>query len=324
MKNEYTIDVSYASSNEFVMYAYISIFSLLENNKNIDDINLHYISNGVDDINKKRLVDLVKSYSRKIEFIELSDVVPNGKLDVKFPAATYAKLFLSNVIKADKIIHIDCDTLILNSLQDLWNIDMENNAIAGVIDNITYNERCKIFDNKNNNYINAGNTMINLKYWRENNLDVQCLNCINKYDGNVPMADQGVINMVLNSCIKIIEPIYNAMPPMFVYSAKQLKKMYKLEDYYSDMQLYKVRERPTIVHFTINYFNRPWNEPCYHPLKETYRYYMEQTIWKNEIIYNPIDKKTKFVYFLHNHFPFWMELLFYKLIEVKKLLIRRK
>ena len=72
----------------------------------------------------------------------------------------------------------------------------------------------------NDRYINSGVILINLKKWREDNLEKKFIDFINKYNGDVPCADQGTINGVCKNKILIIHPKYNTMTPMFSFSAK--------------------------------------------------------------------------------------------------------
>ena len=42
-------------------------------------------------------------------------------------------------------------------------------------------------------YINSGFMLINLKKWRDDNIEYQFLQFIRKYDGKVPCCDQGTL-----------------------------------------------------------------------------------------------------------------------------------
>ena len=75
------------------------------------------------------------------------------------------------MINLDKIIYLDCDSIIADSLEDLDNIDISDYYIAGVQDTVTNFFKTSIGLNKDDRYINAGMLVINLKKWREDKIE---------------------------------------------------------------------------------------------------------------------------------------------------------
>lgn len=48
--------------------------------------------------------------------------------------AAYLRIFISDLLPqtVDKVLYLDCDLLIMDSIADLWNIDLEEFAVAAV------------------------------------------------------------------------------------------------------------------------------------------------------------------------------------------------
>jgi lipopolysaccharide biosynthesis glycosyltransferase len=87
----------------------------------------------------------------------------------------------------------------------------------------------------------AGMLVINLRQWREDNMEQQMMNFINKHGGKVVYHDQGTINGV---CLKkkILHPKFNAMTPFFVLDRNQILDYHNLEDYYSAKKLKEAKK----------------------------------------------------------------------------------
>ena len=63
----------------------------------------------------------------------------------------------------DKVIHLDIDTIICDSLEDFWNIDVDGKWFASVPEWIAHHGREKMFGDI---YYNMGVSLINLKHRR--------------------------------------------------------------------------------------------------------------------------------------------------------------
>lgn len=114
--------------------------------------------------------------------------------------ASYARFFLASVIPEsyDRVLYLDYDTIIMDTLVNLWKIDLDGFMVAGVQDTVDKYFLKKIGLTQNDLYVNAGIILINLSLWRSHNLEQKFMDFIKKYDGNVPHHDQGTINAVCN------------------------------------------------------------------------------------------------------------------------------
>lgn len=79
--------------------------------------------------------------------------------------STFGRLFEASLLPewVEKVIHVDCDTMIMSSLEPLWNTDMTGKTVAGALECIGDNYKTEIGLKPEDTYINAGNIMLNLK-----------------------------------------------------------------------------------------------------------------------------------------------------------------
>ncbi|MEH7549896.1 glycosyltransferase family 8 protein, partial [Neobacillus vireti] len=199
----------------------------------------------------------------------------------------------------------DCDSIINDNLIELWNIDISDYYIAGVCDTVNDNTKLSVNMNSTSPYVNSGMLLINLKKWREEEIENKFLRFVNSFNGNVFHHDQGTINGVLNNNLLILHPKYNAMTPFFTMKRNDIMKYYGLREYYSSKELNESINNPIFIHFTPAFVSRPWIRGCKHPLMSIYRNYLDMTPWKETKPYK--DRRNiveKIIAFLYNQLPF--------------------
>lgn len=287
MRENKSLCIAYSSDDHYAKYLGISMLSLLQSNRGDAEIHVFILDCGIMDTNREKLENIAKEYTCSLNFVSVEEVV--AKLDLhmgirKIPIASYARLFLASVIPEfyDRILYLDCDTIIRASLYDLWNTNLGDNMVAGVQDTIDSFFVKKIGLKPDEYYVNAGILLINLAGWRKNRLEEQFMNFIRKFDGNVPHNDQGTINGV---CVKkkyLVAPRYNATSNIYSFSSKTIKRIYFMDYYYSQEELEEARKNPAIIHFTTGLVGRPWEENCSHPMKEEYLKISRISPWKDD------------------------------------------
>lgn len=123
-----------------------------------------------------------------------------------------SRCWLPKILKEDKILYLDIDTLVLDNLDDLWNIDISNYAIAAwpedrdneLIMDWCMPPRKKM---KYSKYINSGVVLFNLKFIREHNIDKKWFSLLKTI--KLPLPDQDAINLACDGYITYLDTIYN-------------------------------------------------------------------------------------------------------------------
>lgn len=292
------MNIVYSTDEKYSQHAYISMYSLLESNKIVTKITIFLIANNLTSAtigHFEKLIDcfnnsshkrflVIIDFARYLKSIEYAE--DNGSL------STYGRLFLPQMIDVEKAIYIDCDTIVLQNLLDFYNINIENYAVAGVMDIVSKNIKIMTGISPDDLYINAGVCLLNLSYWRKVNGTQSCLNYLKSYDGNIPFHDQGCINGVFNKKILIINPKFNLMNVMLDLNSDQIKEFYDLDYYYSDEEIKEGKENPCVIHFTAGDYIRPWYKNSNHPYASIYKKYYKLSPWSS-IEMDKFTKKVK-------------------------------
>lgn len=302
--------VVYACNNSYVYQTIISMVSLLKHN---NDIRLYLVADHITDSNLRLLQESLKKYSQNLVVIDAEDIFENISLEQqgRHPRTIYAKLFLAEVIDSDKLLYLDSDTVIAGSLKELTAMDMGENLIAGVL--MPYSDKVKtvIGISTEANYICDGVVLFNMKLWREMRMQRVCLKHIQEFAGDPPMQSEGTLNRVCEKRIKILAPQYNLMPSMLMFTGDQIKKLFKTCVYYRKEEIQHAREDYRIVHFMNELYNRPWYQPCKHPLKNLYLDIEQELFEGKTIVEKRLSGHTAFTAGMARNLPFALFAMLY-------------
>lgn len=280
------MNVLFSSDDNYARHLGVALYSLLETNTWCPDIRIFIIDNSITIENKKKLSSLVGQFENsQILWIPFSQWSSRLDLNMEWPISlsSYARLFVASMVPTDvnRIIYLDCDVLVRQSLRELWNTDLDGIAIAAVQDNVSYATKSSIGLTNNMQYFNAGILLLNMKVWREMNAEKHLLGFIAKYNGRVGHHDQGTLNGVFAGKWKRLPLKYNVMTLFYLLPYNRALKMYnEASEFYSESEVKAATTDPAIIHFTPSLTSRPWVKSCVHPHKKLYHDILEKTPWK--------------------------------------------
>ena len=281
-----------ASDNNFVQHCVVTIVSIFRNNKK-SDICFYILTEGLTDENEAILIKVVSENAGKLFITNvdkdiLKDVpMPDDKQLSHISIATYYRLFISKLLpkNIDKVIYLDCDIIVRQSLNELWEYNIENSAIAAVYQIVDWNisaiKRLKY--PVEYGYFNAGVLLINLAYWREHQIPDLLLSFVHNNKELIVFHDQDVLNGVLyDKCLKL--PCkWNMLSNFFqknTLSVSDFNEGILINDYKDyKQQILQVINNPAIIHFVFK--PKPWNSGCDHPYKKDYFFYLKYTPFYN-------------------------------------------
>lgn len=157
--------------------------------------------------------------------------------------STYLRLLIPDLLpQEDRVIYLDCDMVVMGSLEALDQVPLGDAVIAAVPDPCPYMEDVAATGLTPGTYVNAGLLVLNLPVWRRENVAGQCVALLSDAAHPLLAEDQSAINIVARGRVVFLGPEYN------VYS--EPKTYQRLED---------LPMTPVIVHYIVN--NKPWNFP---------------------------------------------------------------
>ncbi len=284
------MDVFYAFNNAYAALAGISIYSLLESNKDCDSIRFHIVDSGISIDNREKIQNLIIGKEREITFYEMpdfSEILGDGVDSGRWNINVYCKLFVGGILPNDvhKVISVDCDTVIVKPLQELWDTDISSAIVAGVNEAMSKHYRRYLGKEDKDYYLNSGLLVFNVDAIRKEKYEEIFLKCMKQHGNSLAYLDQDVINaMVPNNRMVVVSPKYNAITPVFCCSFKELIKARRASSYYTEAEFNEAKMAPCIIHFTTFFMNdlRPWFEGSQHPKMDEFLKYKNASPWKDE------------------------------------------
>lgn len=277
--------IAVASDNNYIRHMGVTVCSLLDNNRDVNEIVIHVLDNGISEENKKNMKNIIEKYNRKIKFYNLKDskkYLGEGSFSAN-SLAMYSRIFLPELLdeSIEKIIYIDVDAVVSNSLKELWEENIEDNLVAGVLDVIPDKFKVSIGLDIHDMYINSGFIVINIRKWREEFIKDKILDFISKNNGRETHYDQGAINAICKGRVKVLHPKYNITTIFYTMKYEKVLNLYGVNEYYPIEEIEYAKKNPVFIHYVAGYTTRPWVEGCKHPKAYEYMKYLEKTPWVN-------------------------------------------
>lgn len=290
-KERESMDILYSSSDSYAFLTGISILSLLDNNKNCDKIHIYIMDNHISSENKDKLVEVVNNYGRQVSFVPMPDMkeLTGQEIDTRrWNISTFGRLYMASALPetVHKVLNIDCDTIIVDSIEPLWNTDMRGKVFGGMLECINDRYRRNVGKSIGDYYMNGGIVFLNLDEVRAGDYEKKFTDYITKYGSSLAYLDQDVLNGVVEQNKKIKLPMrYNVLSIYFYATYEQVMKIRrsKSESFYSKEEYEQSVQNPGLVHFTTCFLDglRPWINGNQHPLLKRFIEYKEMSPWKD-------------------------------------------
>lgn len=289
--NKEILEVLYQCDDNYATLTGVSMVSLLENNKDISEINVTLLDDNISEENIARLKKAVEGYGRKLTIVETQQIkqklIDLQVTPYKGTYTTYYKLVEIGAIEtaADRILYLDGDTLINGSLKPLLDIDMGENIMAAAYDCVLneYKEILGLL--ADDPYYNCGVMLINKEQWKKQNCESAILNHFINTRSQYFIVDQDVLNILFRDKVKLMNATYNFNAGFYIYGIEPSYRIYNLnENYYfskSDMANI-LSEGPIINHCMGGFTGRPWEADNIHPQNDLYNRYLAISPWSEE------------------------------------------
>lgn len=265
------IPIFFAMDDNYIPFMGVCLHSMIEHLSKENLYEIKILNTSISDKNKERIIRLEKD-NFKIEFIDLNEQINEIKEKLYtrdyFSAATYYRLFIPNLFsKYDKAIYIDADTILLDDIANLYDIDIKDNLIGGVTDGVVssidifkeYVEKV-VGVSDWHNYFNAGLILMNLKELRKIEFKDKFIYMLDR--SKFPVAqDQDYLNRICKGRVQIIDKNWNAMP--------------------INKELYKDESKIKLIHY--NMADKPWHNDNV-TFEKYFWNYANQTEFIEEII----------------------------------------
>lgn len=275
----------YQFNEAYVVFAGVSMTSLYENNRDIVELNTYILVENISEESKKSLISNAEKYGRRLIFFETEKLVEYMK-EVGIPPyrnsyATNMKMFIPQFLNEniERLLYIDSDTVITDSIKDFYEMDMQGKPIAMGLDSLGGKHKLLIGLNEVDDYYNAGIILYDMEQWRKQQCTEKIVNHVKHVRAHYMSPDQDLLNVVFKNNICRFDLRHNLQPHHMAYTVKQMKRFFNQKNYYSDVEVENAVRNPIIVH-TFRFLGEfPWHLNNIHPANDLFDKYLKMSYW---------------------------------------------
>jgi lipopolysaccharide biosynthesis glycosyltransferase len=269
-----TLHIACTAEANYVAHSAAMLHSALDARDGLG-VTIHYLHG--DDVSaraRRRLARMVEANDGAIEFLHIPDRRLDGLPTRGFTRrATWYRIFLPELLGADRVLFLDSDTIACDSLAPLWRTDLDGNYVGAVTNVWQWNDvgRELRLGLPEGSYFNAGVLLMDLGRMRADGCSTALLEYGTRQAPELSFRDQDALNVVLGDRRLPLHPRWNCMNSILLFGSS-------VEVFGADA-VAEARRNPAIRHFEGPSVNKPWHLLCERGMREVYFDHRRQTPW---------------------------------------------
>jgi lipopolysaccharide biosynthesis glycosyltransferase len=274
------ISIAFACDDLYTKHVAVVIQSIFANAAPENRHEFHVLTMGITPESEMRLIEVATSGGATMLVHRVDPKLLAGFTATYVTLDSYIRLLLPEVLpNHDKVLYLDADLIVMDSLRELWETNIENFAAAAARDGMTITkgpdlEHFEAFNfPKEHIYFNAGVLLLNLKVLREMQLLERVKVWAEKNSHLMKHNDQDALNVILAGQIVHCHLRWNLQAPLIAPIQLGWKCSQEHE---------KAVSNPAIIHYVTN--RKPWRKEFKLPYQSLYFKYLAQTPWKEDTI----------------------------------------
>ena len=283
------INIMYISDDNYAEIMGVSILSLLESNPD-EKLRFYIVNDNISDHNLERIRRVIEENGAEAMFLPKPDIKNLLGTDIhtaRWGDNIFARLFprelFGNLPEIEKILYLDCDTLVTGRISELWETNISAYLGAACMDSVSDFHKFIIGQKKDGVYFNSGVILLNVRRWIEENIQDEIVRYVREKKGRLEYPDQAVINANLSGRFLTLDPKYNAMTIGYDLRYNDIIIYRKPRVFYNQTEWEAAIQNPVIVHFTTSFLSlRPWFEGSHHPYAKKWKEIHDRSPWKDK------------------------------------------
>lgn len=242
-------------NRNYLNQVYVLINSIKKNNPYTIDFYIMY-----QNLTKKEINAIIKKCATekfKIHPLYMDDEDINNFpiTEKRYPREIYFRLFSYRYLDSsiDRVIYLDIDTVVINSLEELYHMEFNNNYFIGcthIGKRMLRFNRLRLGVKEKNPYINTGVMLINIEALRKDDIGKEISSYVMSRSSILLLPDQDVIFALYGDKVKTINTLkYNLGEKLIKeYNFKHKRKI----------DIKWIRKNSIVIHYYGK--NKPWND----------------------------------------------------------------
>lgn len=216
------IPIYFASDKNYLPYLTVAIKSLVDHASSKNIYKIYILSADLTDYD----IPEIRSYITNNIIIDVVNV--NSKIESirdkvalrdYYSVSIYFRLFIPTLFpEYNKAIYLDSDIVLNRDIADLYNEFIGDNYVGAILDETVWSNKDFIFYTTQSlgitekQYFNSGVLLMNLKKFRDNDIENDFYSWINNKKLATVAPDQDYLNIICKNKVKYLAPGWNKMP----------------------------------------------------------------------------------------------------------------
>ena len=262
------LNIAYAPDDSYMNMTIVSMFSALQNN--IDsEVEFIILYSNLSENSWKKLKDFENKFNCSIRYVHMNEeVFKDLPMSKWVTVQAWFRIQIPDLCPdLDRVLYLDCDTMVNGSLRELFTMKMGDNYVAAVKDVWDVKKHLKRWEMKSDSYFNSGVLLMNCEQFRKDNVfeKIKEYSLTNKKI--IKFCDQDTLNKVIDTKKINLPQKYNFMDTWWrnYYNEYQGQDLINYEE---------AKKSPIIVHLT---GLKPDVKGCKNSMAEKWWYYARLT-----------------------------------------------
>ena len=216
------IPIFFASDKNYVPYLTVAIKSLVDHASKNNIYKIYILSADLTDYDIPEIRSYI-SNNIMIDVVNVNEKIASIKDKVAlrdyYSVSIYFRLFIPSLFpEFNKAIYLDSDVVLNRDIADLYSEFIGDNYLGAVLDEVIWSSEDFTFYARNSlgvtekQYFNSGVLIMNLKKFRDNDIENHFYSWVNDQKLATVAPDQDYLNCVCHNKVKVLAPGWNKMP----------------------------------------------------------------------------------------------------------------
>lgn len=294
------MDVIYSANDHYARHLAVSMYSLLDHNRQVEKLRVFILSSGIEGDSQQKLRSVAGQFQRELVLIDMGDLrrrfpcqVDTGGFDISAMGRLFLGTFLPEEV--ERVLYLDCDTVVVDSLEPLWQTPLEGNLLGAVMEPTIYPAvKQSLGLTEREPYYNSGVLLIDVKAWRLEAVEQKLLDFYGSLGGKTFACDQDTLNGALRGRIRTLDPRYNFFTNFRYFRYGDLVGQSPSYGEITREMFQRAKRHPAVLHFAGD--ERPWKSGNLNHYRKIYDNYLELTLWRH----TPKEDGSRLYLFLYH------------------------
>ena len=187
---------------------------------------------------------------------------------------TWFRILIPELVEVNRVLLLDADTLVVDSLVSLWTTDLGEAPIAAVANVVepARHKHVRSFGLDPRRYLNAGVLLMDLERMRSEDASSMLVRFAYDNIDRISWLDQDALNALFAGRWHALHPRWNTMNSFWNWRPWAV-------DTFGGRSVDEATLSPGILHFEGPSVCKPWHYVSAHPWRALYRQTLERTPW---------------------------------------------